>query len=141
MNKSMSARARIGRLVIFLVGLVLSLAYVSPFALVLVNSFKTKYEIVDNPLSWPVEFTWDNFTQAIEKMKFLMSLTNSVIITVLSVAALIIFSSMLAYLLQRNKNKFTKITFLILVSSMIVLFQALMIPFMAQFAPFVEISN
>ncbi len=141
MSKSMASRARLGRTAIFVLGLVLSLAYVSPFALVFLNSFKTKYEIVDNPLSWPTEFSWDNFSQALEKMKFVMSLTNSVIITVLSVSALIIVSSMLAYLLQRNKNKFTKVTFLILVSSMIVPFQALMIPFMAQFAPIVEISN
>jgi raffinose/stachyose/melibiose transport system permease protein len=48
---------------------------------------------------------------------------------------------MLAFYLSRTKNKFTKVTFLILVSSMIVPFQALMIPFMAIFAPFVSLNN
>jgi raffinose/stachyose/melibiose transport system permease protein len=48
---------------------------------------------------------------------------------------------MLAYYLQRNKNKFTKTTFLILVASMIVPFQALMIPFIGLWAPFVSINN
>jgi raffinose/stachyose/melibiose transport system permease protein len=141
MKNTISGRTRVARSIIFVVGLVLSLAYVSPFALVILNSFKTKYEIVDDPLSWPIEFSWDNFEQAMTKMKFFLSLTNSVIITVFSVGALILVSSMLAYYLQRSKGKFTKMTFLILVSSMIVPFQALMIPFMAQFAPFVEINN
>mgnify|MGYP003343920365 CR=1 FL=1 len=70
-----------------------------------------------------------------------MSLTNSIIITVLSVSALILISSMLAYYLSRTKNKFTKTTFLILVASMIVPFQALMIPFMSLFAQFVSLNN
>jgi raffinose/stachyose/melibiose transport system permease protein len=127
--------------IIFILGLVLSVSYFLPFVLVAVNAFKPKFEILANPLSWPKEATWDNFQQAMTKMNFFRSLTNSIIITVLSVGALIIFSSMLAYFLQRTKNKFTKTTFLILVASMIVPFQALMIPFMSIFAQFVSLNN
>jgi raffinose/stachyose/melibiose transport system permease protein len=137
----MNKRKSLAKRIIFFVGLVMSLAYVMPFFLVFVNAFKPTSEIVQNPLSLPVEFTWENFNQALKKMNFFVSLTNSVIVTVLSVSALIIFSSMLAYFLQRNKNRFTKVTFLLLVSSMIVPFQALMIPFMAIFAPLVSINN
>ena len=137
----MNRKASLGRTAVFILGCFLALAYVMPFFLVFLNSFKTKYEIVENPLSLPVEFTWENFSQALEKMKFFTSLTNSVIITTISVGGLILVSSMLAYYLSRTKNKFTKITFLILVSSMIVPFQALMIPFIAIFAPFVSLNN
>lgn len=138
---SMNKRNSVSRSIIFTVGLILSVAFVMPFFLVFVNAFKPIPEIIANPLAFPVEFTWDNFTQALEKMNFFMSLTNSVIITVLSVGALIIISSMLAYYLQRTKGKFTKAVFLILVASMIVPFQALMIPFMSIFAPFVSLNN
>jgi raffinose/stachyose/melibiose transport system permease protein len=142
-KKSFSAKARTStfRTIIWVVGAVLSLAYVMPFILVLINSFKPKMEILDNPLALPVEFTWDNFNQALQKMEFFRSLTNSILITTLSVGSLILLSSMLAFYLSRTKNKFTKVTFLILVSSMIVPFQALMIPFMSIFAPFVSINN
>jgi raffinose/stachyose/melibiose transport system permease protein len=138
---SMHKRNSATKSIIFVAGLILSLAFVMPFFLVFVNAFKPIPEIIANPLAFPVEFTWDNFTQALEKMNFFMSLTNSVIITVLSVGALIIISSMLAYYLQRTKSKFTKSVFLILVASMIVPFQALMIPFMSIFAPFVSLNN
>ena len=142
-KKSFSAKARTStlRTIVWIVGAVLSLAYVMPFILVLINSFKPKMEILDNPLSLPVEFTWDNFNQALQKMEFFRSLTNSILITTLSVGSLILLSSMLAFYLSRTKNKFTKVTFLILVSSMIVPFQALMIPFMSIFAPFVSLNN
>jgi raffinose/stachyose/melibiose transport system permease protein len=138
---SMKKKASLGKTLVFVLGLLLSITYVLPFFLVFVNSFKPKFEILDNPLALPIEFTWDNFGQALEKMKFFMSLTNSLIITLCSVTALILISSMLAFYLSRTKNKFTKTTFLILVASMIVPFQALMIPFMALFAPFVSLNN
>jgi raffinose/stachyose/melibiose transport system permease protein len=129
------------KMAIFIVGLVLSIAYVMPFFLVFVNSFKLKYAILADPLSFPVQITWDNFSQALEKMNFFVSLTNSLVVTVVSVSALILISSMLAFYLSRTPNKFTKAVFLILVASMIVPFQALMIPFVGLFAPLVEGRN
>ena len=137
----MSARARLAKRITFIVGSILAFAYVTPFLLVFVNSVKLKPEILENPLSLPTAISWDNFQQALTKMNFFRSLTNSIIITVLSVSLLIIFSSMLAYYLARTKSKSTKYIFLILVTSMIVPFQALMIPFMARFAPFVSWNN
>jgi raffinose/stachyose/melibiose transport system permease protein len=136
-----SKRRSISKKVIFGLGLFLSVSYVAPFLLVLLNSVKPKFDILANPLGWPVNFTWDNFQEALRKMNFFRSLVNSIIITTFSVSVLIIFSSMLAYYLARTKNKFTKTTFLILVASMIVPFQALMIPFMSIFAQFVSINN
>jgi raffinose/stachyose/melibiose transport system permease protein len=137
----MSKSSSTPRKIIFAVGATLSLAYVLPFVLVFLNAFKPKYDILENPLAWPKQVSWDNFEQAMLKMNFFRSLTNSIIITVISVAALIVFSSMLAYYLARTKTKFSKVTFLILVASMIVPFQALMIPFMSIFAQFVSLNN
>ena len=137
----MNFRARLGKRITFGVGITLAFAYFFPFFLVFVNSVKLKYDILANPLSIPLSITWDNYQQAFTKMNFFRALTNSLIITVLSVSLLIIFSSMLAYYLARTKNKTSKYIFLILVASMIVPFQALMIPFMARFAPLVSYNN
>jgi raffinose/stachyose/melibiose transport system permease protein len=137
----MKLRKSIGKKITFIVGSILAFAYVFPFFLVFVNSLKLKPEILANPLALPKQISWDNFNQALTKMNFFRSLTNSIIITVLSVLMLIIFSSMLAYYLARTKNKLSKYIFLILVTSMIVPFQALMIPFMARFAQFVSWNN
>lgn len=137
----MNKRARLGKRITFIVGSTLAFAYAFPFFLVFVNSLKLKPDILANPLSIPLDISWDNFEQAFTKMNFFRSLTNSIIITVFSVSLLIIFSAMLAYYLARTKSKPSKYIFLILVTSMIVPFQALMIPFMARFAPFVSWNN
>jgi len=137
----MKNRARWGRRATFTIGITLGFAYVFPFFLVFVNALKLKYDILANPLALPVSITWENFQQAYTKMEFFRSLTNSLIITFFSVSLLIISSSMLAYYLARTKSKPSKYIFLVLVASMIVPFQALMIPFISRFAPFVSINN
>lgn len=126
-------RAKRINLVFFIGASVLAVLYAFPFVMVLLNSVKEKREVINTPLSWPNEFKWENFTAAIKKMDYWNALTNSLIITIISVTAIIITSSMLAYYLSRSKTKFSAVTFLVLVASMIVPFQALMIPFVGLF--------
>lgn len=123
----------IGRKVAFVFGLLLALAYAMPFFLVILNSLKTKYDILEDPLSIPVKFEWKNFQMAARKMDYFQALGNSLLITVISVLALIVISSMLAYYLARKNTKPSKAIFMILVASMIVPFQSLMIPFIGFF--------
>jgi raffinose/stachyose/melibiose transport system permease protein len=119
--------------VFVVVGAVLAAIYAFPFFLVLLNSVKAKRDIRNNPIAPPSEWLFGNYVEAAQKMQYFQSLTNSVVITISSVAAIVITSSMLAYYLARTKNKFTSTTFLVLVASMIVPFQALMIPFVGLF--------
>jgi len=134
-------RARIRRRVIFTVGVVLSAVYAFPFFLVLVNSFKPKVEILRNPVAFPVEFSWENFDQAIRKMNYFQALTNSLLVTVFAVTALILVSSMLAYFLARTPGRGWQVSFFVLVASMIVPFQALMIPFVGTYGWLVNLSE
>lgn len=117
----------------FIFAAVLAVLYAFPFVMVLLNSVKDKREVRNEPLAWPTEWRWDNFTEAIDRMDYWQALGNSLIITILSVGAIVITSSMLAYYLARSKTKFSAVTFLVLVASMIVPFQALMIPFVGLF--------
>ncbi|MEY2899873.1 MAG: hypothetical protein RL247_39 [Actinomycetota bacterium] len=116
-----------------IVGGILAVIYAFPFFLVLLNSVKAKRDIRNNPIAPPEEWLFSNYLEAADRMEYFQSLTNSILITVTSVGAIIVTSSMLAYYLARTKNKFTTTTFLILVASMIVPFQALMIPFVGLF--------
>lgn len=126
-------RAKRINIFFFIFASVLAVFYAFPFVLVLLNSLKEKRDVLNDPLAIPEEFKWENFTKAIEKMGYWQALTNSLIITVISVIAIVITSSMLAYYLSRSKTKFSAVTFLVLVASMIVPFQALMIPFVGFF--------
>lgn len=126
-------RQKMVRRVFYAVALVLAALYAFPLVMVVLNSLKVRRDVANDPLSLPKSPEWSNFTNAIDKMEFWHALTNSFIVTVLSVTAIIATSSMLAYYLARTKNKFSTVTFLVLVASMVVPFQALMIPFVGLF--------
>ncbi|ANB61340.1 carbohydrate ABC transporter permease [Anoxybacteroides amylolyticum] len=102
--------------------------YILPFILVVLNSLKERTEIISNPLSIPKSFNLANYFSAMEKMNFTHSFMNSLIVTVFSVVLITIFSAMTAYVFVRMQNKLNKFLFFLMVASMIIPFQAIMIP-------------
>lgn len=104
--------------------------FVFPFVLLIINSFKTNGEILINPFSMPKSWSLDNFSTVVERMKFMTSFSNSLLIAVVSVIIIIMCSAMAAYYLVRNNNTFSRVIFSILVVSMIIPFQSVMIPLM-----------
>lgn len=114
-------------------GLVLGLIWIAPFYLMIVNAFKTKRDIFSGVLGFPEEFVFSNFAQAFVDLSFLKSLFNSLLITGLSIAVIILFSSMAGYALSRNKSKMSGIIFFIFVAAMLIPFQSVMIPLVSIF--------
>jgi raffinose/stachyose/melibiose transport system permease protein len=115
----------------FLIAIVVAFFYIFPFWLVLNNAFKARLSILQNPISLPNSFDLKNFTVAFTRMNFPYALMNSIIITLVSGVILIVLPSMLAYYLLRFDYRANKIIFIVLVLSMIIPFQALMIPFVS----------
>ncbi|MBD3108310.1 carbohydrate ABC transporter permease [Bacillus sp. AGMB 02131] len=116
-----------------ILGIILALIWLAPFYLMIVNSFKTKKEIFTDTLSFPAAFSLENYYDAFERLSFLQTLLNSVVITVVSVGIIIIFSSMAAYALSRNKSKISSILFFIFIAAMLIPFQSVMIPLISIF--------
>ena len=106
------------------------LLYMFPFIFVIINSFKTKKEIIKTPLKLLSDagFNFDNFVKAYEKMNFMNALTNSLFVTVTSTVVVITLAAMTAYYFVRINNKISKVFFALMVASMIFPFQAIMIP-------------
>jgi len=121
-------RQKIGRAFAFALCLFFAVIMLSPFFMVVLNSFKKNIDIVDNPLSIRGLVGFKNYIKAFTTMKYFSGIKNSIILTILSLLLIIVFSSMLAYFLERWKWKINKAIFLILVASMIIPFQTLMIP-------------
>ncbi|MDF9844752.1 MULTISPECIES: carbohydrate ABC transporter permease [unclassified Paenibacillus] len=107
---------------------VLLFLFIFPFLFLLINSFKENTEITSNPLAFAKKFSMENYTTAFEKMGYLSSFTNSLIITMLAVLLISLVSAMTAHYFVRNQTKFNQYTFLLMVASMIIPFQAIMIP-------------
>ncbi|MGB8001302.1 MAG: carbohydrate ABC transporter permease, partial [Anaerobacillus sp.] len=101
-------------------GLVLGIIWIAPFYLMIVNAFKTKREIFTGVLGLPKSLALENFVQAFNDLEFLKSLFNSLLITGVSVAIIILFSAMAGYALARNKSKLSGIIFFVFVAAMLI---------------------
>ena len=139
-----AARDRKIRHVVEIIVLVfLFLCFIFPFILVVINVFKVKADITTNPLSLVGEhgFTFQNFPEAMEKMNFWRSFGNSMIVTVSATVLVTLLAAMLAYYIVRNKNAVSNATFALMVASMIIPFQAIMIPLVSIYGGTLNVLN
>lgn len=106
------------------------LIYMFPFVMVVMNSFKTKRDIIKEPLAIIGSHgaSINNYLEAFKKMNFVRSFLNSFCITGISVILIIIISAMCAYLFVRFDYKVNKIFFALMIASMVIPFQVIMIP-------------
>ena len=122
-------KSGLGRMLIYILLTVTGIVFLSPVFIVLVNSFKVKLYISDEPFSLPDSETFaglSNYISGLEKTGFLSAFGWSLFITVFSVIAIVLFTSMTAWYIVRVKNKFTKALYYVFVFSMIVPFQMVM---------------
>lgn len=109
----------------------ISIVYVSPIFIVLMNSFKTKTAISASPFTFPNAQTFYGFDNYIQGMTFgnypfYMSALYSLFITVFSTLAILLFTSMCAWYITRVDNKLCRGIYYFCVFSMIVPFQMVM---------------
>ncbi len=107
----------------------LALTWVFPVFVVLINSFKNKLYINAEPFKLPNADSFvgmENYAEAIDHYELLKALVITVFITVVSVAVILICTSMCAWFITRVKNKVTKAIYILCVFSMVVPFQMVM---------------
>lgn len=136
-RKLANALAMIGLIIVFI-------AYMFPFLMVVVNSLKEKRDIIKSPFSWLFTIkglSFDNFEKAFTQMDFLNAFKNSLIVTVSATVLVTILAAMLAYYIVRHNNAVSKLTFALMVASMIIPFQAIMIPLVSIYGGTLNILN
>lgn len=129
--------------VIFIVLIILSVLFLAPIFIVLINSFKGQFFISDAPFALPNSETFvglDNYVNGVEKVSFFSAFGYSLIITVASVAVIVLCTSMIAWYLVRVKTVFTSILYYCFVFSMIVPFQMVMFT-MSKMANMLHLDN
>lgn len=105
---------------------IISVLYVYPIILVVLNSFKKKAYISKAPFALPTGKTFvgiENYIRGIEKTGLIAAFGWTLFITVLSVAVIILCCSMTAWYIVRVKNVATKIIYTACLIAMVVPFQ------------------
>lgn len=109
---------------------ILSLAWIYPMVMILMNSFKEETTITT---STAFDFVtsensagFANYIAALEKQGFLAAFGYSLVITITSVALILVCCSMCAWFIVRVKNRISNVLYYLFVFSMVVPFQMLM---------------
>lgn len=103
--------------------------FLVPIILVVINSFKSRLYISSSPFSLPNSETFvglENYINGIASSGFFSAVLRSFFITVVSVALIILFTSMTAWYLVRVNSRMSKFLYYLFVFSMIVPFQMVM---------------
>ena len=135
----MKTREKTSTVVIKMIIAIVIAAYVLfPFFLVVINSCKPTDQITANPIG----FAGANFGQLISNLRDVINNTHflfwsafeySVIITLLSLVLLAVLGSMAAWVICRNKTKWSTFIYFTFIASMIIPFPVVMLPLISTF--------
>lgn len=101
-----------------------------PLYVVLANTFKPGGDIAPDPASLPTHPTLGNLRAVVDRPDHLFwaSLTNSLLITGLSVVLLTVLSSMLGHYLARTRSRWVRVATLTLLSGLMIPPQVILLP-------------
>ena len=123
---------KLRKILLEVVAILLLLLVLLPFVVVFFNAGKTYDQITLSPVTPPTDLS-----QVMVNIKavfndpttdFLGAFYDSLLITALALAVIIFFSSMAAWVLVRNRSKFSKFSFMLFVAAMVIPFQVVMYP-------------
>ncbi len=126
------------KIIKFVIALLIAIYVLLPFYLLVVNACKAPMAITTDPVST----AGASISQLVQNIKdvvnnvhfeFWYAFGSSVIITVVSLVLLALFGSMAAWVICRNKTKWSTAIYFIFIASMIIPFQAVMLALISTF--------
>ena len=131
MRKADLRTERYGRNLLTVVLSIVSIVYVIPVFMVLMNSFKLNTFVKTETFAVPTAESWAGFANFLEGMTFggypfWKSLVYSTVITLLSTGLILLFTSMAAWYISRMDSKICRGIYYTCVFSMVVPFQMVM---------------
>ena len=131
MKKHTLSAEKLGKTILTVLMSVISIIYVLPVVSVLINSFKENTFVKTDTFGWPTAESFAKFDNFINGMTFgnypfVKSVLYSVVITLLSTALILLFTSMAAWYINRRDSWFCRLVYYLCVFSMVVPFQMVM---------------
>lgn len=89
-----------------------------PIWVLIINSFKTRLTIYNNPFWIPSKWNFSNYSAVFQDSDFLIYFKNSFVVVILSLLLVVVLSSLAAYALANWRTRTSSIVFLIMISGM-----------------------
>ncbi|MHA6627318.1 carbohydrate ABC transporter permease [Pseudonocardia sichuanensis] len=100
-----------------------SVVFIIPFAFILVTALKTRQEASELAFSWPTELAFlENLQAVLEARDYILIIAfiNSTILTVASVAGMVVLAAMVGFVLQRRRTRWTGFVNFLVLSGLII---------------------
>ena len=116
-----------GNAIIQIIMTIVAILFFAPVLIIINYSFKTKQELyLSSPIALPKSFYFENYISAFKKLNLLVTFSNTLLYTVISVAILALFCGASAWAIARNKdNRFFKFSYIYLLVGILIPYQAL----------------
>ncbi|MDR0910966.1 MAG: carbohydrate ABC transporter permease [Spirochaetaceae bacterium] len=112
---------------------IIALYTLFPLFILLLNSFKPHSAIVANPIAFPNPWNFDYLAKAVVAIHFIKSFFITALISITSVALIVLASSLAGWIMVRAKTIYMKILFYAFTAAMLIPFQAVMYPLLSFF--------
>lgn len=100
---------------------------VLPLVIAFSSSFRSIRNMT-NPLNLFSEFTLESYTAAFTRMQFPSALVNSLVMTLVSVAIVVLITAMASYPIARINSRFSKFLYIFFLSGLVIPSQMVIIP-------------
>jgi raffinose/stachyose/melibiose transport system permease protein len=115
-------------LALLVLAILLGIFFFFPVYFSLISAFKSNGEILRDAIALPSSFYLESFKYLLTETDFPRAMLNSLILTVVSIAFMILLIPMAAYAIERTKRKWSNAVYIYYLAGMMIPFQVYMIP-------------
>ncbi|MDF9841843.1 MULTISPECIES: carbohydrate ABC transporter permease [unclassified Paenibacillus] len=123
----MKTNNKSGKVILEIVLVLLSLLFLYPLFLTIINSFKSFSEVMTDVIALPQKLTFANYAYVWEFINYPRLFLNNFIITGLGLLGIVFVSSIAAYKLARTKTKWSGVIYFLCIMPMLIPFQSIML--------------
>jgi raffinose/stachyose/melibiose transport system permease protein len=126
-------KIRVSTVLIYTVLIAIAVYTLFPLAFLFFNSFKGQADIVSSPLKIPEVWDVAYLENSMKAIHFFSSLGVTAGITAASILVQVLASSLVAWMMVRNKSKWSFVLFMAFTAAMLIPFQSVMYPLISMF--------
>lgn len=119
--------SKAGRIILEVVLVLLSLVFLYPLFLTIINSLKSFSEVMTDVIALPKHLTFSNYSYVWKFINYPRLFLNNFVITGLGLLGIVFISSIAAYKLARTKTKLSGIIYFLCIMPMLIPFQSIML--------------
>ncbi|NIK69214.1 MULTISPECIES: carbohydrate ABC transporter permease [unclassified Paenibacillus] len=123
----MNRQSKAGRITLEVVMVLLSLLFLYPLFLAIINSFKSFGEVMRDVIALPTKLSFGNYEHVWNVINYPKLFLNNFVITGLGLVGIILVSSIAAYKLARTKSKWSGLIYMLCIMPMLIPFQSIML--------------